>query len=80
MSVLKLQLTAIFRGKGLLARLPLAMVQDQPREMVKRVLLSSKGETSSCNKETTMIKPRPLSSLFRGDQSHACVCMQECVT
>lgn len=79
-SVLRLQLTAIFRGKRLLARLPLAMVQDQPGEMVDRVLLSSKGETSSCNKEATMIKPRPLSSLLRGDQSHVRVCMLECAT
>lgn len=79
-SVLKLQLTAIFRGKRLLARLSLEMVEDQPREMVKRVLLSSTGETSSCNKEATMIKSRPLSSFFRGDQSHACVCMRDCAT
>lgn len=28
------------------------------------------GETSFCNKETAMIKPKPLPSPFRGDQSH----------
>lgn len=57
LSVLKLQLTATFRGKRLLARLPLTTVQDWPAEMVERGPGSSQSETSSCIKEAERANP-----------------------